>query len=101
MEQLHTERHERTPATESDCDTGDRSATTRAFRGFRGRRRTRVRSTAPSESTLPLSRRSELIHTISAAGGLMGNDHIVSLRTGDGLGQHRAPALGQRICVSG
>ena len=52
-------------------------------------------------STLPLSRRSELIHTISAAAGLMGNDHMVSLRTGDGLGQHRAPALGQRICVSG
>ena len=52
-------------------------------------------------STLPLSRRSELIHTISAADALMGNDHIVSLHTGDGVGQRRAPALGQRICVSG
>eukprot|EP01043_Picozoa_sp_COSAG02_P139826 COSAG02_NODE_78523_length_117_cov_16.833333_1_plen_29_part_10 len=29
----------------------------------------------------------------------MGNDHILSLRTGDGLVQRRAPALGQRICA--
>ena len=52
-------------------------------------------------STLPFSRRSELIQTISAAAGLMGNDHILSLRTGDALVQRRAPALGRRICVPG
>jgi len=58
-------------------------------------------NTAPSESTLPFSRRSELISKISAAAALMGNDYILSLRTGHGLVQRRAPALGQRICVSG
>eukprot|EP01043_Picozoa_sp_COSAG02_P056215 COSAG02_NODE_6636_length_3445_cov_56.495218_2_plen_57_part_00 len=36
-----------------------------------------------------------------AATGLMGNDHILSLRTGDALVQRRAPALGRRICVPG
>ena len=58
-------------------------------------------TTAPSESTLPFSRRSELISKIYATAGLMGNDHILSLRTGDGLVQRRAPALGRRICVPG
>eukprot|EP01043_Picozoa_sp_COSAG02_P139416 COSAG02_NODE_78081_length_120_cov_85.238095_1_plen_30_part_01 len=29
----------------------------------------------------------------------MGNDHILSLSTGDGLVHRRAPALGQRICA--
>ena len=47
-------------------------------------------------STLPLSRRSELI---SADAELMGNDHILSVRTR--LVQWRASALGQRICVPG
>ena len=32
---------------------------------------------------------------------MMGNDHILSLRTGDALVQRRAPALGRRIYVSG
>ena len=32
-------------------------------------------------STLPFTRRSELISKMSAAAGLMGNDHILSLRT--------------------
>jgi hypothetical protein len=31
----------------------------------------------------------------------MGNDYILSLRTGDGLMQRRASALGRRICVPG
>jgi hypothetical protein len=48
----------------------------------------------PQESTLSFTRRSELISKIYAVGGLMGNDHIVSLRTGDALVQRRAPALG-------
>ena len=48
-------------------------------------------------STLPFSRRSELIGKISADAGLMGNDHILPLRTEDGLVQRRAPALGQHI----
>ena len=52
-------------------------------------------------STLPFTRRSELISKISADAGLMGNDHILSLRTGDGLVQRRAPALGQRIYAPG
>jgi len=38
---------------------------------------------------------------MSAAAGLMGNDHILSLRTEDALVQCRAPALGRRICVPG
>ena len=42
-----------------------------------------------------------LISKIHAAGGLMGNDHILSLRTGNALVQRRAPALGQHICVPG
>ena len=48
-------------------------------------------------STLPFTRRSELISKISADAGLMGNDHILSLRTGNALVQRRAPALGQHI----
>ena len=60
-----------------------------------------VAHTAPSESTLPLSRRSELIGKISADAGLMGNDHILPLRTEDGLVQRRAPALGQHIYAPG
>jgi hypothetical protein len=52
----------------------------------------------PQESqqlpTLSFTRRSELISKIYAVGGLMGNDHIVSLRTGDALVQRHAPALG-------
>jgi len=58
-------------------------------------------NTAPSESTLPFTRRSELISKISADAGLMGNDHILSLRTEDGLVQRRAPALGQHIYAPG
>ena len=57
--------------------------------------------TAASESTLPFTRRSELIKTIYAAGGLMGNDHILSLPTRDALVQRGAPALGRRIYVPG
>ena len=34
--------------------------------------------------------------TISAAAGLMGNDYILSLRTGDGLMQRDTPAAGAR-----
>eukprot|EP01044_Picomonas_judraskeda_P009959 COSAG03_NODE_1251_length_4472_cov_70.829636_6_plen_77_part_00 len=64
-------------------------------------RRDGPRRTAPSESTLPFPRRSEMIQTLSAEAGLMGNDHILSLRTRDGLMQRRAPALGRRICVPG
>ena len=45
------------------------------------------------------TRRSELISKTYAVGGLMGNDHIVSLRTGSALVQRRAPALGRRICA--
>ena len=51
--------------------------------------------------TLSFTRRSELISKIYAAAGMMGNDHILSLRTGDALVQRRAPALGRRICVPG
>ena len=47
------------------------------------------------------TRRIVLISKIHAAGGLMGNDHILSLRTGDGLVQRRAPALGQHIYAPG
>ena len=54
-----------------------------------------------SESTLPFTRRSELISKIYADAGLMGNDHILSLRTEDGLVQRRAPALGQHIYAPG
>jgi len=42
-----------------------------------------------------------LIRKISADAGLMGNDHILSLRTEDGLVQRRAPALGQHIYAPG
>ena len=40
------------------------------------------------------TRRIVLISKIYAAAALMGNDHILSLRTGDALVQRRAPALG-------
>jgi hypothetical protein len=54
--------------------------------------------TPPQESqqlpTVSLTRRSVLISKIYAAAALMGNDHILSLRTGDALVQRRAPALG-------
>ena len=69
--------------------------------GVRTARTRPARTTAPSESTLPLSRRSELIGKISADAGLMGNDHILPLRTEDGLVQRRAPALGQHIYAPG
>ena len=62
----------------------------------------RAYDTAPaSESTLPFTGRSALIQTISAAAGLMGNDYILSPRTGDGLVQRSAPALGRCICAPG
>ena len=48
-------------------------------------------------STLSFTRRSKLIRKIYATVGLMGNDHILSLRTGDALVQCGAPALGRRI----
>ena len=42
-----------------------------------------------------------LIRKIYAAVALMGNDHILSLRTGDALVQCGAPALGRRMYVPG
>jgi len=44
--------------------------------------------------TVSFTHRGELISKIYAAAGMMGNDHILSLRTGDALAQRRAPALG-------
>ena len=57
--------------------------------------------TAPSESTQPFTRRSESISEIYADATLMGNDHILSLRTGGALVQRGAPALGRRMYVPG
>jgi hypothetical protein len=63
------------------------------------------RFSPPQESqqlpTLSFTRRSEFISKIYAVAGLMGNDHILPLRTGDALVQRRAahgesPPLAQR-----
>ncbi len=48
----------------------------------------------PGVPTVSFTRRSELISKIYAATKMMGNDHILFLRTGDALVQRRAPALG-------
>ena len=52
-------------------------------------------------STQPFTRRSESISEIYADATLMGNDHILSLRTGGALVQRGAPALGRRMYVPG
>ena len=42
-----------------------------------------------------------MIRKIYADAELMGNDHILSLHTGDALVQRGAPALGRRMYVPG
>ncbi len=55
------------------------------------------RAHRPPQARVPalsFTRRSELISKIYVAVVMMGNDHIMPLRTGDALAQRRAPALG-------
>ena len=77
-------RHRRA-CVQGTCACMRRGCSMQRARG-RGLHRLHVHDAPPQECHSSRStRRSELISKIHAAGGLMGNDHILSLHTGDAL----------------